>query len=103
MYKKVDPLRKVTKITSKHTVDVNGVPRHVRDMQKRRHGRTVDVGRRLLRAMETDPSVQGDEGPGMLEMLKVVGLGGMPQQHNADVVIEKRRPNAGARLPTEGV
>ena len=39
----------------------------------------------------------------MLEILKVVGLGGMPQQHNGDVVIEKRRPNAGARLPTEGV
>ena len=102
---------KVTKIISKHTVGVNGVPRHVRDMRKRRHGRIVDVDHRVFRAVETDPSVQGDEGPSMLEMLD--GLvenspvedgraDGMPQQYDGDVVVEERRPDVCARLPTEG-
>ena len=101
----------VTKIISKHKVDVNRVPWHVRNMRKRCYGKTVDVDRRLLRAVETDPSVQADEGLGMLEMLDrlVENLpvedgraDGMPQQYDGDVVIEERRPDVGARLPTEG-
>ena len=101
----------VTKIVSKHTVDINGVPRHVRNVRKRCHGRTADVDHRVPRAVETDQSVQGDEGPGMLEMLDglVENLpvedgraDGMPQQYDGDVVIEERRPDVGARLPIEG-
>ena len=95
----------------KHTVDLNGAPRHVRDMQKRRHGRTADIDHRVPRAVETGQSVPGDEGPGMLEMLD--GLvenspvedgraDGMPQQYDGDVVVEERRPDVCARLPTEG-
>ena len=85
---------KVTKIISKHTVDVNGVPRHVRDVRRRPHGRTIDVNRRPLRAVETDPSVQGDEGPGMLEMLetcllRTVGLVGYPS--STMVMLSSRR------------
>ena len=99
----------VTKIVSKRTVDINRVPRHVRDVRKRRHGRTADFDQRVLRAVETDPSVQGAEGPSMLKMLDglVENLpvedgraGGMPQQYDGDVVIEERRPDFGARLPT---
>ena len=59
----------MTEIVSEHTVDINGVPRHVRDVRKRRHGRTADVDHRVPRAVETDQSVQGDERPGMLKML----------------------------------
>ena len=59
----------MTKIISKHTVDVNKVPRRVRDMRKLRHCSIVDVDHGLFRAVETDQSVQVDEGPGMLEML----------------------------------
>ena len=65
----------------------------------------------VLRAVETDLSVQGDEGPGMLEMLDglVPNLpvedgraAGMLQQHDGGVVIKERCPDVGARLPTEG-
>ena len=101
----------MTKIVSKQTADINGMPRHVRDVRKCRHSKTADVDHRVLRAVETDPSVQADEGLGMLEMLDrlVENLpvedgraDGMPQQYDGDVVIEERRPDVGARLPTEG-
>ena len=73
--------------------------------------RTADADPMVLRAVETDLSVQGDEGPGMLEMLDglVENLpvedgraDGMPQQYDGNVVIEERRPDVGARLPIEG-
>ena len=62
-------LGKVIKIILKHTVNVNEVPWHVRVVRKCRHDSTVNADRRLLRAVGHDPSVQGDERPGMLEML----------------------------------
>ena len=42
---------------------------------------------------------------GLVENLPVEDgrAGGMPQQHDGDVVIEERRLDAGARLPNEGV
>ena len=93
-------------IVFKHTVDINGVPRHVRDVRKHRHGRTADVDHRVLRAVETDPSIQGDEEPGMLEMLDGLvenlpvvteGLVGCPS--NTMVMLSSRR---GARMSVPG-
>ena len=64
-----------------------------------------------LTLLETDPHGQGDEGLGILKMLNwfVENLlfdngraGGMPPQHDGDVVIKKRHPDASARLPTGG-
>ena len=85
------------------------MPRQARDVRKGRHGRTVNVDHMVLKAMEIDPSVQGDEGPGMLEVLDELvenlpvedgRAAGMPQQQDGGVLIKERRPDVSARLPT---
>jgi hypothetical protein len=99
-------LGEVTSVNSKHTVCIDGVPRHVRDVRKRRHGKNKTADCSQQRATKCDPNDLGDTGPSMTDVL--AGLpGDMPttplhvdrdgatcQQDTGTVTVNAVRPPA---------
>ena len=106
-------LGKVTRVVSTHVVDVDGMPRHVRDVRSRRYGGSRGEGRDQAGVMRCDSIGLGDVHGGMPDTLAVLpeGLPAMPHHGDGEAhqsrgeacVAEAEPPAADADQPAVAV